>query len=147
MLKTTEIHFAYPHASSLTFPALEAEAGNPLLILGRSGVGKTTLLHLLAGFLRPHQGQIWIGDTDLASLGQEKLDRFRGQTIGVIFQRAHFVQSLKVGQNLMLTQHLAQRPVDKKRALGVLESLGLAHKWQIPTHQLSLGEQQRISIA
>ncbi|MEM9986289.1 MAG: ATP-binding cassette domain-containing protein [Bacteroidota bacterium] len=147
MLKTTEIHFTYPHASSLSFPALEAGSGNPLLILGRSGVGKTTLLHLLAGFLRPKQGEIWIEDTNLASLSEEKLDRFRGQQIGVIFQQAHFVQSLKVGQNLMLTQYLAQRPIDKSRAQDILTSLGLVHKWQTPTHQLSLGEQQRISIA
>jgi len=149
MLQTRHLQFTYTEADSrsFAFPDLDASAGNPLLILGQSGVGKTTLLHLLAGLLSPHQGQILIGETDIARLSIREMDRFRGQHIGIVFQQAHFVQALNVGRNLQLAQYLAGSPQDRKRIGDLLARLGLTAKLDQSTHRLSLGEQQRVSIA
>ncbi len=150
MLQTQSLRFAYPRSALLSFPDLSATTGQPLLILGQSGVGKTTLLHLLAGLLRPQTGQIWIGDTDLATLSTQALDRFRGQNIGLVFQKAHFVQSLSVEQNLKLAPFLAGKSLGrahKERPRALMERLGLADKYSEPVHRLSLGEQQRVAIA
>lgn len=131
----------------MQFPDLHADAAQPLLILGQSGVGKTTLLHLLAGLLRPQAGEIWVGDTALSRLSTRALDRFRGRNIGLVFQQGHFVQALTVGKNLQLTQFLAGKKQSRSQAEALLERLGLKGKYDEPTHRLSLGEQQRVSIA
>ncbi len=149
MLQTRDLQFTYSEADSrsFAFPDLTASAGHPLLILGQSGVGKTTLLHLLAGLLSPQKGSILIGDTDLVGLSTRALDRFRGQHIGIVFQQTHFVQALTVGRNLQLAQYLAGSRQDGQRIKDLLARLGLATKLDQPTHRLSLGEQQRVSIA
>lgn len=149
MLQTRHLQFTYTEVGnrSFVFPDLDASAGNPLLILGQSGVGKTTLLHLLAGLLSPQKGSILIGDTDLAGLSTRAMDRFRGQHIGIVFQQAHFVQALTVGRNLQLAQYLAGSRQDRKRIDELLARLRLTAKLDHPTHRLSLGEQQRVSIA
>jgi putative ABC transport system ATP-binding protein len=110
-------------------------------------VGKTTLLHLLGGLLRPQQGQIAINGVDLAKLDTRSMDRFRGQHIGIVFQQAHFVQALTVARNLQMAQYLAGTPQDTGRIEDILDRLGLASKRDKATHRLSLGEQQRVSIA
>jgi ABC-type lipoprotein export system ATPase subunit len=149
MLQTYDLQFSYAGAtpSSFAFPDLQATSGDPLLILGQSGVGKTTLLHLLAGILRPQRGQILIGETDIAQLSIRDMDRFRGQYIGIVFQQAHFVQALTVGRNLQLAQYLAGSRPDRQRIDELLGRLGLTHKLDQSAQRLSLGEQQRVSIA
>jgi len=147
MLKTQGLDFQYPNGPKWSFPDLEVAKGEALLILGKSGIGKTTLLHLLAGLLRPQQGSVLIQDQDIATLSERALDRFRGQHIGLILQQAHFVSSLTVEGNLKLTQYLAGMPKDSNQIHELLENLGLAGKQDKKCTQLSIGEQQRVTIA
>jgi putative ABC transport system ATP-binding protein len=118
-----------------------------LLILGPSGTGKTTLLHLLGGLLMPSSGEIIVGDTALNTLRGHKLDQFRGRKIGIIFQRPHFVRSVSAIDNLLLVQHVAGRSTDRQQAMSLLDRLNIGNKADQLTQTLSLGEQQRLAIA
>lgn len=129
------------------FSDMTATSDAPLLILGQSGVGKTTLLHLLAGLLRPQSGQIVIGKQDITQLSTREMDQFRGRSIGLVFQQAHFVQALTVHNNLRMVQYLAGVKQDPTRIETLLTRLGIPNKGQQPVRRLSLGEQQRVSIA
>jgi putative ABC transport system ATP-binding protein len=146
MVKTCDVAFKYP-SIQFRFPDISCEAGQVLLVSGASGKGKTTLLHLLAGLLRPWSGAIYIGGTDIARLSARKADRFRGSEIGIIFQQSHFVESLSVLDNILLAANMSGAPVRKEKALQLLRMLNIdeqAHK--LPAH-LSQGQQQRVSIA
>jgi len=147
MFKTQSLFFAYDQDTEFHFPDIELGAGENLLILGESGIGKTTLLHLIAGLLRPKSGKIELMGTVLHELSSTKLDRFRGRHIGIVFQKPHFVQALSVQENMALVQYLAKKTQDKKRIKEVLESLGIGNKLHEKPNNLSQGEQQRASIA
>ncbi len=147
MLQTTDLQFAYGKNVLLRFPDILLQQGEHWLLLGESGSGKTTMLHLLGGLLSPQQGKICIGDTDIAQLSASRLDRFRGQHIGIVFQKSHFIRSLTVAENLLLAQKLAHAPLDRARVASLLERLQLGHKMHSKPSQLSIGEQQRAAIA
>lgn len=147
MLQTESLHFQYPQGPVFHFPDLVAQPAAPLLILGRSGKGKTTLLHLLAGLLAASAGRIRIGDTALEALSTKARDRFRGRHIGLVFQRAHMVAALSVQDNLKLAQHLAGLPPDEARIAELLTRLGIGDKARQRPHRLSVGELQRVTIA
>ncbi len=147
MLQTRGLTFSYPGSGSLHFPDAEATPDQPLLVLGESGKGKTTLLHLLAGLLTPVSGSILVASQELSQLRGAKLDLFRGQHIGIVFQQAHFLSALTVRQNMEAASLLARQPIDRKRADQLLESLGLAGLARRKPSTLSVGEQQRLAIA
>lgn len=147
MLQTSGITFQYPSGPAFTFPDINCSPGEHLLVLGQSGKGKTTLLHLLAGMIRPSSGSIRINGTDIAGLSNRALDTFRGQHIGIIFQTAHFVESISVIDNLMLSPFLSGKTASKKEAMAALERLNVAQKSEQKPASLSVGEQQRCSIA
>lgn len=147
MIRTRSLAFAYPGQPLFEFPDLTLTAGEHHLLLGRSGCGKTTLLHLLAGLLRPTSGEVQIADTVLNRLSAAQLDHFRGQHIGIVFQRPHFVSSLSVMDNLLLASHLAGKKQDRGHALQLLHRLGVAASAAKRPHRLSQGEQQRVGIA
>jgi ABC-type lipoprotein export system ATPase subunit len=147
MLETNNLYFEYTDGPSFTFPDMKCASGDSLLLLGDSGKGKTTLLHLLAGLLSPTSGTVALAGKEISGMGQQERDRFRGQHIGIVFQSAHFVQSLNVIDNLVLPQYLSGRTVDKGAAVAILERLNLGHKVKAHTNQLSIGEQQRVAIA
>ena len=131
----------------MRFPDLACQTRDRLLLLGPSGSGKTTLLHLLSGLLRPTAGEVRIDGTAIGGLTDRALDRFRGEHIGVVFQRAHFVGALTVMENLMMPAFLAGTKPDRARAAAMLETLGVGHKAHSRPADLSVGEQQRASIA
>lgn len=131
----------------MVYPDIESTGGNALLILGKSGCGKTTLLHLLGGLLRPKEGHISIHGKDLTTLTEKALDQFRGQYIGFVFQKSYFVQSLTVKDNIMLAPYLAKKTGDTNRLLSLAKSLGIDHLLHKLPATLSQGEQQRVSIA
>ena len=147
MLRAQNLTYAYGAEAVLAFPDLHCRTGEHWLLLGRSGSGKTTFLHMLAGLLRPKTGDIQLGDTRLDQLGDAALDRFRGRSIGMVFQRSHFVEALTVKENLLLAQSLAGVDTDERRIVGYLQQLGMGDKLhRLPRH-LSRGEQQRVAIA
>lgn len=147
MLRTSDLQFSYDRKNKFTFPDINCQKGESWLLLGDSGSGKTTLLHLLAGMLRPTDGSIAVNDTEINKLSSSQLDRFRGNHIGVIFQKPHFIQSLTVGENIGLAQKLAGQSFDKKPIQSLLDKLNIGDKFNQKPNKLSQGEQQRASIA
>lgn len=147
MLQTENLTFSYTKATDLRFPDFTCAKAEQVLLLGQSGCGKTTLLHLLGGLLTPKTGKVVIGETDLTKLSGAQADKFRGQNIGIIFQKSHFVNALSVEENLLLAQSLAGQKSDRKRIKELLDRLNIAHKLRSKTNSLSQGEQQRVAIA
>ncbi|WP_127127130.1 ABC transporter ATP-binding protein [Pseudoflavitalea rhizosphaerae] len=147
MLQTRSVTFSYKNGNHFHFPDLYCRAGEALLITGNSGHGKTTLLHLLAGILRPSSGEIHIHGKNITTLSEKKLDSFRGQKIGIVFQQSHFVQSLTVLDNILLAAKLSGKITDPEKAKCLLDRLNLAEKIHKKPAELSQGQQQRVSIA
>ena len=147
MLKTRALHFTYDERNEFHFPDINLDEGADLLILGESGIGKTTLLHLIAGLLPPKSGIVELLGTKLQELSASRLDRFRGAHIGLVFQRPHFIQALTIQDNLALVQFLAGKKKDIRHIKDVLDSLGIGDKLLQKPSNLSQGEQQRAAIA
>jgi ABC-type lipoprotein export system ATPase subunit len=147
MIRTSKLTYAYPGQTPIQFPDVECGGNEHALILGPSGTGKTTLLHLLGGLISPASGEINIGGTSVEKLRGHALDVFRGKRIGIIFQKPHFIRSLSAIENLMLTQSLAENRTDSKQAHALLERLSIGAKANHKTHSMSIGEQQRLAIA
>lgn len=147
MVRTVDLNFEYSGGLSFTFPNIALPPKQHLLILGPSGVGKTTLLHLLSGILPVSSGTIFIDDIEITSLGRKALDRFRGAHIGLVFQQYHYVKSLTVEENLKLRQYFPKHLEEKKRRMAIAERLGLAEHLRKNVTALSQGQQQRLSIA
>jgi putative ABC transport system ATP-binding protein len=121
--------------------------GERWLVLGPSGCGKTTLLHVLAGLIRPSEGSVEVAGQDLSSLSSSTADRWRGGTVGIVLQALHLVKHLSVRDNLRLAQYLAQAPQDDARITDTLATLAVADKVARRPSELSQGELQRVAIA
>ena len=147
MLLTRNIEFAYNAANHFRFPDITCNKGEHLLIMGPSGCGKTTLLHLLAGLLRPAKGYIRIGDVNITELSPSQVDRFRGTEIGIVFQVPHFIQSLTIAENVLMARYLNYLDEDAEHVRTLLEQLNIGKKYNSKTNELSQGELQRVSIA
>ena len=147
MLQTTDLSFSYPNGEPFNFPNLKVEPNEGLLVLGQSGKGKTTLLHLLAGLMSPKSGSIKIGETEFQSLSGSSKDRFRGENIGIVFQQSQFVKSISVLSNLKLARSLAGLKENTSLAESLLSELGIEARMHAKPSELSIGERQRASIA
>ena len=147
MISTKNLRFSYSKDQEFIFPDLYCEAGSTLLITGDSGKGKTTYLHILAGLLHPKAGEIIIDNTDLVSLSEKTTDKFRGKNIGVVFQKSYFIAALTVMENLQMASWLATGKKHTKLAKRLLEQLGIENQAEKLPSQLSIGQQQRVSIA
>lgn len=146
MIVAKDVRFSYPNLD-FSFPGLECKAGETLLITGKSGTGKTTLLHILSGILKPESGEVVIGETHIEKLSAKNLDRFRGQNIGLVLQQSHFIASLSVLENIVLASWLSDKNKKTEKAKSLLKQLGLEDQMHKNTSQLSIGQQQRVSIA
>lgn len=147
MLQLRGIRHRYGARQVLALERFEATAGEHWLVLGASGSGKTTFLNLVAGLLRPSEGEIEVGGQALGALAGGAVDRWRGRNVGIVPQKLHLVSSLSVLDNLLLAPFLAGLPVDRARAESLLDKLGLeGHSGKKPT-QLSHGQAQRVAIA
>lgn len=147
MISIKSVSHQYAGGHSIRFKDWQIDHGEQWLLLGESGSGKTTLLHILTGILKPTAGEIMINETSIYSLSSKALDQFRGQNIGIIFQRPHLIKSLSISDNLVLAQSFAGLPTDLNRVNEVLNSLGIADKKHAYPNQLSQGQLQRVSIA
>jgi putative ABC transport system ATP-binding protein len=133
----------------LTGVDLELATGEYVAVMGESGIGKSTLLNLIAGLERPDAGTIEVDGVDLARLDDDALTRLRGERMGFVFQAFHILPYLSVGQNVELPLRLQNAPVDDARArtTQMLEAVGLADRADSMPRELSGGELQRVAIA
>ena len=144
LIQTKDLSIIYEN-KRIDFPDIDVNQGNHFLILGRSGSGKTSFLNLIGGLSSPSGGQVKINNENIALLSSNKLDKFRGINIGFIFQTPHFIKSLNINDNLMLSQYfLGNR--DQNHINTLLEKVELLNRKEDPLHELSEGEKQRISI-
>lgn len=147
MITTTDLSYQYDKDNAFRFPDISCGSGEKLLILGRSGIGKSTLLNLLGGLMPAQSGGITIDGTEISGLGSAGLDKFRGKNIGIIFQKSHFIESISVLENLLLTQKLAKAKVSASDCRELLRELNIEDKADSKIKNLSEGEKQRVSIA
>jgi putative ABC transport system ATP-binding protein len=137
----------YGAAEALRLAEWKVAQGERWLVLGPSGCGKTTLLHVLAGLVRPSEGEVEVSGESLLKLEGGRLDRWRATTVGIVLQALHLVKHLSVRDNLRLAQYLAKAPQDDARIDDTLGALGVAAKSARRPSELSQGEQQRVAIA
>lgn len=147
MIATQNLTFAYAADKQFTFPDFSCADRETMLILGKSGKGKTTFLHLMALLLKPTGGKIQINNQEISQLSVSSAADFRAKNVGIIYQKPHFVHALSVMDNLLLSNYLAGKNQAKDKAQHLAESLGFAEHLSKKTTQLSQGEQQRVSIA
>jgi len=123
--------------------------GETLAIVGASGIGKSTLLHLLGTLDRPDSGALLFQGRDLFEMDDAGLAQFRNRAIGFVFQFHHLLPEFTALENVMmpgLIQGLAQAQ-SRRHALDILERVGLAHRLGHRVTELSGGEQQRVALA
>ncbi|MBI1372169.1 MAG: ATP-binding cassette domain-containing protein [Phycisphaera sp.] len=153
MIRIAGIEFAYAETGTpfvLRVGALSIDAGSHVAIVGPSGCGKTTLLHLIAGILRPRAGRITVGDTDVTALPDADRRDFRIANVGFVFQDFELIEYLTVEQNILLPCLInPAAPLDddtRARAAELATSLGIGDKLRRNVGRLSQGERQRVAI-
>jgi ABC-type lipoprotein export system ATPase subunit len=145
---------AYGDKGAATFAALrdvdlDIEAGEFLVITGRSGCGKTTLLNIASGLATPTSGSVKVDGVDLWSISDAERSGLRNRTMGFVFQFPSLIPGLSLGQNVMLPLEFSHedRPDGAERARELLELVGLGDRVEALPRELSAGQQQRVVIA
>lgn len=127
---------------------LDIQAGEQVALIGRSGTGKTTLLHILAGILRADRGEVEIAGQRLDRLGEAARDRHRGQHIGMVYQTFNLLQPFTALENVLLGALFGRGAGQdaQRRAEALLEQVGLGDRMHHRPSQLSVGQVQRVAI-
>jgi ABC-type lipoprotein export system ATPase subunit len=131
----------------LDVPRLEVAAGEQVVIRGRSGGGKTTLLNVIAGLATANEGRVVIQGTDVGRLPEVARDRFRARHIGFVFQTFNLLDGFSALENVLLGMTFTGQRKDTARATELLGRVGLAHRLTHKPAALSVGEQQRVAVA
>jgi putative ABC transport system ATP-binding protein len=152
MLKVSNLIMRFPGrrggaVEALRVPFFSLAAGEQIALVGESGQGKTTLLHLIGGILTPTEGRIVIDGEDVTKLSEAARDRFRAQKIGYIFQSFHLLPAFTAQENLELGMMFARRKESRARAKDLLVRVGLGERLDFYPRELSVGQQQRVGIA
>ena len=149
-LKDVKKSFLQPDGSELRIldiPEFNVAAGEQVVLVGRSGCGKTTLLHVIAGISRPTSGRVRIEGWDLALLAEAEVDQFRAERIDYVFQTFNLLPSFTALENVQLGMTFGRLRSDRGRARHLLDRVGLGHRLTHKPTQLSVGEQQRVAVA
>jgi len=152
MLKLTDVRksFTQPDGSEfiiLDVPEFHVDPGEQVVLVGRSGCGKTTLLHVIAGISRVDSGKVRIDDWEITLLSEAECDRFRAQRIGYVFQTFNLLPGFSALENVLLAMRFAGGRPDKARARKLLDRVGLSHRTSHRPAMMSVGEQQRVAVA
>jgi lipoprotein-releasing system ATP-binding protein len=128
---------------------LSVALGGMVAVVGASGVGKSTLLHVLGGLDRADGGQIRVADTDLRALSDGDLVQFRNRHVGFVFQFHHLLPEFDAAENVEMPMRIARRPLKeaRHRATQLLGRVGLGERLEHRPGMLSGGEQQRVAVA
>lgn len=128
---------------------LTVDKGEIISIVGSSGAGKSTFLHIIGSLSRPDQGVVHINNTDLFKLSPNKLSAFRNQNIGFIFQFHHLLPEFTALENVCIPALIAKKgkKESEQKAMELLEMLDLSHRVGHKPSELSGGEQQRVAVA
>lgn len=126
---------------------LTIERGKFTAIVGRSGSGKSTMLHLMGGLDRPDKGRVFIDGEDIFKLKDEQLAVFRRKKIGFIFQDYNLLPSLNVWENIVLPLGLDNKKVDHNYVMEIIKTISIEDKLQNLPNALSGGQKQRVAIA
>ena len=128
---------------------LDVERGEMLAIVGPSGIGKSTLLHLLGGLDKPDSGTIRVADHEISAMGNDGLAKFRNRNVGFVFQFHHLLPEFTALENVAMPGWIGRIPREEalKKASSLLSELGLEARGRHFPNQLSGGEQQRVAIA
>ena len=123
------------------------DAGEQVVLVGRSGCGKTTLLHIVAGIGRPTSGRVKIDGWDIVLMAEAEVDQFRAERIGYVFQTFNLLPSFTAIENVLLGMTFGRVRADRDRARQLLKRVGLAERLTHKPPMLSVGEQQRVAVA
>ena len=147
MIQVKEIHKSFGGKENqfevLKGISLNIADGDFVVLLGASGSGKSTLLNVISGLERPDSGTVAYDDTEITALNDEKLTGFRKENVGFIFQQYYLLPNLNVDKNVKMGADLIGNRDYKK----IIEAVGLGEKLGKYPHELSGGEQQRVSVA
>ena len=116
-------------------------------MVGRSGCGKTTLLHVIAGLSRPDSGRVMIDGWDVTRLTEAESDQFRAEKVGYVFQTFNLLAGFSALENVLLGMTFAGKRSSRSRARQLLDRVGLDHRTTHKPSMLSVGEQQRVAVA
>ena len=126
---------------------LQIAAGEQVALVGPSGSGKSSLLHILGALDPDYEGQVELNGTPLRGLSDSQLAAVRGKTFGFVFQAYNLLRHLSALENVLLPARFNKAALDVTRGRELLARVGLADKWQRRPRQLSGGERQRVAIA
>ncbi len=152
MLLLQDVKKSYVEANGHVLPILDIpqfalSASEQMVLLGPSGGGKTTLLHVIAGISGSDSGKIVLDGVNLAKLSEAGRDRFRAAKMGYVFQTFNLLPAFTALENVMLGMTFCRGRKDVGRARDLLDRVGLAHRAHHKPTAMSVGEQQRVAVA
>ncbi len=152
MLELKQVYKSFKEPDGKPLPILDipyfaVAEGEQVALVGRSGGGKTTLLHSIAGITRVDRGSITIDGKDITALSEAGVDRLRAQKIGYVFQTFNLLSGFTALENVQLGMTFAQKATDVARAKHLLDRVGLSHRLTHKPGAMSVGEQQRVAVA
>lgn len=131
----------------LDIPHFEVGDSEQMVLVGPSGLGKTTLLHVIAGISRADSGAIRVAGTEISALSEPGRDRFRAAKIGYVFQTFNLLPGFTALENVLLGMTFASGKKDTDRATQLLQRVGLEERATHRPTEMSVGEQQRVAVA
>ncbi len=152
MLQLEGVRKSYIEPDGSRLPILDIERfaigkGEQVALVGRSGCGKTTMLHVIAGISRADAGQVVIDGLDIMRLSEAGCDRFRAEKIGYVFQTFNLLPGFTALENVLLGMTFTRGRKNVARARQLLDRVGLSHRLHHKPAAMSVGEQQRVAVA